>query len=185
MQNQSTGTKAVVHKMMVKLTKGACGQFCNILRAAFKLAFATFFSFENLHHLRNKIKNVNKGEFSPLNSSKQNVFALKPTSSPSSSSFLPQMHFRTLSLWVVKFFYHSTPSRKRPGVNFINVFMGSFYACRSQKRKKLLELTVFLHLGSVSIKAAHKMMVKFTPGVNLTKLFFVVNAKYFRFLLLS
>ena len=50
------------------------------------------------------------------------------------------------------------------GVNFINVFTGSFYACRSQKRKKLLNLTVFFALlGSALVKAARKMLVKLTP----------------------
>ena len=46
------------------------------------------------------------------------------------------------------------------GVNFINVFTSSFYNCRSRKRKKLLEFTVFLRfLGSASLKAARKMLV--------------------------
>ena len=34
--------------------------------------------------------------------------------------------------------------REGHGVNFINLFMPSFYARRSRKRQKLLELTVFL-----------------------------------------
>ena len=43
------------------------------------------------------------------------------------------------------------------GVNYTNVFTYSFYACRSQKRKELLELTVFFSLlGSVGVKAARK-----------------------------
>ena len=51
------------------------------------------------------------------------------------------------------------------GVNFINVFMRSFYALRSQKRKKMLDLTDFFALlGSACVKAAHKMLVKLTPG---------------------
>ena len=43
-------------------------------------------------------------------------------------------------------------------LHFINVFMRSFYACRSPKRKKLLELTVFffLLLGLAHVKAARK-----------------------------
>ena len=53
----------------------------------------------------------------------------------------------------------------RSGVNFINVFTCNFYACRSQKRKKLLELTVvFVLLGSLRVKAARKLLVKLTPG---------------------
>ena len=52
------------------------------------------------------------------------------------------------------------------GVNFINVFTRSFYARRSQKWKKLLDLTVFLRfLGSAFVKAACIMMLKFTLGL--------------------
>ena len=48
--------------------------------------------------------------------------------------------------------------------NFINMFKRSFYTWRSQKCKKLIELTVFLVLlGSACIKAACKMLVKLTP----------------------
>ena len=51
----------------------------------------------------------------------------------------------------------------RPQVNFIYMFMSSFYACRSQKCKKLIELTLFFAvLGSVHVKAARKMLVKLT-----------------------
>ena len=51
-----------------------------------------------------------------------------------------------------------------PGVNFINVFMRSFYARRSLKHKKMLDLTVFFALlGSVCVKAARKMLVTFSP----------------------
>ena len=44
-------------------------------------------------------------------------------------------------------------------------------AHRSQKLKKLLNLTVFLALlGSVFVKAASKLLVKLTPGGNLTEI---------------
>ena len=57
---------------------------------------------------------------------------------------------------------HSVPCS---GVNFINVFMCSFYAHRSQKRKKLLDLTVFFMLRrSARVKAAHRTSVKLNPG---------------------
>ena len=50
-------------------------------------------------------------------------------------------------------------------VNFINVFTHSFYDLRSQKRKKLLKLTVFLAISvSACAKAARKMLVKLTRG---------------------
>ena len=55
--------------------------------------------------------------------------------------------------------------------------MLSFYAHRSQKRKKVLDLTVFFALlGSLLVKAAHKMLMKLTPGVNPSKLKFVFLA---------
>ena len=51
------------------------------------------------------------------------------------------------------------------GVNFINVLTRSFYATWSQKRKKLLDVSVFFALlGSAHVKAACKMMVKWTTG---------------------
>ena len=57
------------------------------------------------------------------------------------------------------------PIGMRFGVNFINVFTHSFYAHRSQKRKKLLELTiVFALLGFAFVKVAPKMLVKKSLG---------------------
>ena len=56
---------------------------------------------------------------------------------------------------------------RRAKVSFINLFTRSFYAHRSQKRKKLLDLTVFFALlGSAQVKAARKLLVKLTPGDN-------------------
>ena len=50
-------------------------------------------------------------------------------------------------------------------VNFIDMFTRIFYAHRSLKCKKLFDLTVFFALlGSASVKAACKMLVKLTPG---------------------
>ena len=47
-------------------------------------------------------------------------------------------------------------SEVKEEVNFIKVFMQSFYKCRSWKRKKLLELTVFLApLESGGVKAVY------------------------------
>ena len=47
-------------------------------------------------------------------------------------------------------------------------FTSSFYAHRSQKCKNLLNLTVFFELlGSAHVKAAHKTLVKLTPGLSL------------------
>ena len=53
---------------------------------------------------------------------------------------------------------------RKPGVDFINVFMRSFYACRSQKRKKLLELTDFFALfGPAGVKAASEHINEIDP----------------------
>ena len=50
------------------------------------------------------------------------------------------------------------------GVNFINMFTRSFYTHRSQKRKRLLELTVFFALlGSAGVKAACKHVDEIDP----------------------
>ena len=55
--------------------------------------------------------------------------------------------------------------RHRSWTNFTIVFMPTFYVSRSQMRKKLFDLTVFLALlGSACIKAARKMLVKLTLG---------------------
>jgi hypothetical protein len=52
------------------------------------------------------------------------------------------------------------------GVDFINLFIQSFYACRSQKRKSANDLTaIFVLLGSAGIKAARKMLMKLTLGI--------------------
>ena len=68
--------------------------------------------------------------------------------------------------------------KMRYGVHFINVFRHSFYLSRSRKCKKLLDLTVFfVLLGSASIKAAHKIMVKLTPVVE-TDQFVPVMSEY-------
>jgi len=54
-----------------------------------------------------------------------------------------------------------------PGANFTNVFMRSFYTCRSQKRKKTYDLAVFFALlGSTRIKDVHKTLMKLTPGAS-------------------
>ena len=65
--------------------------------------------------------------------------------------------------------YKNATTGSPPGVNFINVFTLSFYPRRSQKRKKLLDLAVFFALlGSERVKAARKMLVKWTPVANFT-----------------
>jgi len=60
-----------------------------------------------------------------------------------------------------------------PGVNFTNMFTHSFYAHRSQERKKTDNLTIFFFtlLGSARTKAAHIMLMKLTPGVKFTNVF--------------
>ncbi len=57
-------------------------------------------------------------------------------------------------------------AQKTHGVDFINIFLSSFYTHRSQKCKKNIdELIVFFALlGSAHAKAANRMMMKLTPG---------------------
>ena len=71
------------------------------------------------------------------------------------------MHDQTLdfSNMCLTFKEYSMP----PGVNFINLFTHSFYARRSQKRKKAAWVDCFFAiLGSACVKAARKMLVKLT-----------------------
>jgi len=51
--------------------------------------------------------------------------------------------------------------------NFTNMFTQRFYASRSEKRKMVNDLTFNLALlGSMSVKASSKMLMKLTRGVN-------------------
>ena len=68
---------------------------------------------------------------------------------------------------------------KYSGVNFIDMSMRCFLDRRSQKGKKLLELTVFFALlESLRAKAARKLLVELTPippsSKNKNIVFFVV-----------
>jgi len=57
-------------------------------------------------------------------------------------------------------------------------FMGSFYAHRSQKRKKTDYLTdFFVLLGSTHIKATCKILVKLTSGVTHSYLYEKINTR--------
>jgi hypothetical protein len=56
-------------------------------------------------------------------------------------------------------------SQGDPGVNFTNVLRAAFTREDPKSAKKLLNLIVFLALlGSVPVKAAHRMLVKLNPG---------------------
>jgi len=53
----------------------------------------------------------------------------------------------------------------RPGLNFINVLRTAFTLSDPKSVKDTYDLTVFFTLsGSTSVKAAHKTLVKLTPG---------------------
>jgi hypothetical protein len=58
------------------------------------------------------------------------------------------------------------PNSDRPGgVDFTNILLAAITTHKSQKHKKGWGLTVFFALlGSVSVKAAHKMLLKSTPS---------------------
>ena len=56
-------------------------------------------------------------------------------------------------------------SSKFPGVNFINVLHTAFTLVDPESVKKIDNLTVFfMLLGSPSIKAVRRMLMKSTPG---------------------
>jgi hypothetical protein len=59
---------------------------------------------------------------------------------------------------------------------FYQRFTTSFYASRSRKRKNTVKLSVFFALlGSVHEKAARRLLMKLTPGVN----FIIILWAYF------
>jgi len=54
----------------------------------------------------------------------------------------------------------------RPGVNVINVLRAAFTLADPKSTKKTVKSSSFFALsGSVSVKAAHKMLMKLTPGI--------------------
>ena len=54
----------------------------------------------------------------------------------------------------------------RLGINFTNVLRAAFTFADPESAKKLLNLTVFFALlVSAGVKAAHRTLVKLTPGV--------------------
>ena len=86
----------------------------------------------------------------------------KPKKSPE-----PALKKVLIYSYLRKTFHSRTAGSMRLGVNFINMFMGSFYARRSRKHKKLLELTVFFSLlGSAHVKAACKHNDEIDPSLN-------------------
>ena len=53
------------------------------------------------------------------------------------------------------------------GLNFINVLQAAFTPADPKSGKKLLNFTVFFALlESAGVKAAHRTLVKLTPGLN-------------------
>jgi len=58
----------------------------------------------------------------------------------------------------------STKEKKRPGVNFINVFTSSIYARKSQKRKNDSQvISHFVLLGSKNVKTWSKHVGEIDP----------------------
>jgi len=57
--------------------------------------------------------------------------------------------------------------KSTPGVNFINILLAAFTLGDTKSLKKIDNLSViFMHLGSLSVKAEQKKLVKSSPGVN-------------------
>ncbi len=54
----------------------------------------------------------------------------------------------------------------RHGVNFSNVLRTAFTLADPKSAKKTVKLSVFFALsGSARVKAAHRMLMKLTPGI--------------------
>jgi hypothetical protein len=54
------------------------------------------------------------------------------------------------------------------GVNFVNVLRAAFACADPESAKKTDNLTSFFALkGSVCVKAAHRMLMKLTPGIRI------------------
>jgi len=61
---------------------------------------------------------------------------------------------------------------RKPGVNFINVLRAAFALADPESAKKTVKLSVFFALsGSALAKAAPKMLLKLTPGLNFIFIF--------------
>jgi len=64
------------------------------------------------------------------------------------------------------------------GVNFINVLLGAFTRADPKSTKKTDDLTVFFALsGSACAKAACRMLMKLTPGVDFKEAFMCLDPK--------
>jgi len=63
-------------------------------------------------------------------------------------------------------FVKLTPSVSRqPGVDFTNILRAAFASADPKSAKKTVKLSVFfVLLGSACAKAAHRMLMKLTPG---------------------
>jgi len=69
---------------------------------------------------------------------------------------------------------HKTLMKWTPGVNFINILRAAFIRGDPESVQKIdnFNLTViFTHLGSAHIKAAHKTLMKLTPGFVIMKFY--------------
>jgi len=58
----------------------------------------------------------------------------------------------------------------QPGLNFINVLREAFTCADPKSIKKTVKLSIFMLLGSTSVKAVHKTLMKLNPGVNFTNI---------------
>jgi len=63
-----------------------------------------------------------------------------------------------------------------PGVDFINILLEAFTRADPKSEKTSQVVSLFVLLGSVCIKAARKMLVKSTPGIDYLGNF--VNARF-------
>jgi len=62
----------------------------------------------------------------------------------------------------------------KAGLNFINVLHTAFTLTDPKSVKKTLKLSIFfMLLGSTSVKAVRRMLMKLSPGLFLSKTFFI------------
>ncbi len=67
---------------------------------------------------------------------------------------------------------HRTLMKLTPGVNFTNILVADFALIgpKSAKQHCWFDCLLFAHSGSAHVKAAHRTLMKLTPGVNFTNI---------------
>jgi len=68
--------------------------------------------------------------------------------------------------------YSENALKERPGLNVINILGAVFVHADPKSAKKTVKLSFFfVLLGSACVKAAHRMLMKLTLGINVTNIY--------------